>query len=100
MQYAANKLGMKSYGVTPDFKNVDIATKAANITVNSTAQMAKTNAAIATINLILTTMLNQMTNNSGNNGTTVVVAGGGQQSPTMDDFTNMYSKAVAMRNIK
>ncbi|MDF2788012.1 MAG: putative phage tail tape measure protein, partial [Neobacillus sp.] len=41
MQYAANKLGMKSYGVTPDFKNADIATKAANITVNSTAQMAK-----------------------------------------------------------
>jgi TP901 family phage tail tape measure protein len=100
MQYAANKLGMKNYGVTPDFKNADIATKAANITVNSTAQMAKTNSILATQNTILTTMLNQMANNSGNNGTAVVVAGGGQQSPTMDDFTNMYSKAMAMRNIK
>jgi hypothetical protein len=101
VRYAANQLGMKNFGVTPDFKNPDIAQKAMNITVNSTAQMAKTNAAIATTNVILTTFMNHVIANGGmNNSPTVVVAGGGQQSPTMDDFTNMYSKAVAFRNIK
>jgi hypothetical protein len=100
MNYAANKLGMKSYGVTPDFKNADIATKAANITVNSTAQMAKTNSILATQNTILTTMLNTMANNSGNSSPTVVVAGGGQQSPSMEDSANMFSKLQALRYIK
>ncbi|WP_199883652.1 phage tail tape measure protein [Anaerosinus massiliensis] len=99
LNYAANKLGVKPMGVEPNFKDPDIVKKATNLTVNSAANMAKTEKILATQNQILTTMLNQMASSGGGTTNNIVMAGGGGQTPTLEESANAFNKMKSLRMI-